>query len=274
MELIYLANGQACYLKEKLGEKYIVNKIYEQEHYYGEDSEMVEFVDETDIVVDAIFKTPPIPKFSEEVTQLIKTKKELQNSISSLTLEKSKLSREVEILTKTKISNNSFILNKTELINAKKLALFPKDRVMPKVLSNREKRFSGLKVSMEVKISSYEERYWGYALTYDGGYSYGDFLCPKYGILIDPTDEEIEETIKKRLIEIEFSESEIASVDDKYLTPSQIGVKNSYITNKKLKEKEKLQKQLIEIQDNLKRANEALSKLELEPNKQDPITNK
>lgn len=253
MELVYLTNGQACYLKEKIGEKFIVNKVFEHEQYYGEDSEMVEFIDENDIVVDVIFKAPPVPKFSNEITELIKKKDELQNDVLLLTSEKSKLSNEVAKLTTTKITKDKFILNKTELINAKTIALFSKDSVMPKVMDNENKSFRGLKVSMETTISSGEERYWGYKIYFDEGYSSGDFLCPKYGILINPTENEIEETIKKRLLEFKFDDYKIARIDDKYLTSAQIEIKNTYLANEKLKEKEKLDKQLVEIQEKLKK---------------------
>ena len=253
MELVYLTNGQACYLKEKIGEKFIVNKVFEHEHYYGDDSEIVEFIDENDIVVDVIFKAPPVPKFSNEVAELIKKKGELQNDVRLLTSEKSKLSNEVAKLNTTKITKNKFILDKTELINAKTIALFSKDSVMPKVMDSENKSFRGLKVSMEATISSSEERYWGYKLYFNEGYSSGDFLCPKYGILINPTENEIEETIKKRLLEFKFDDYKIARVDDKYLNPSQIEIKNTYLANERLKEKEKLNKQLVEIQEKLKK---------------------
>lgn len=255
MELVYLTNGQACYLKEKIGEKFIVNKVFEHEQFYGDDSEMVEFIDENDIVVDVIFKAPPIPKFSSEVAELIKEKDELQQDVRLLKSERSKLSNEVAKLTTTKTTKNKFILNKTELINAKMLALFPKDSIMPKVFDSKDKRFAGLKVSMETTVGSNEERYWGYKLYFDEGYSSGDFLCPKYGILINPTEEQIEETIKKRLSEFKFDEYKIARVDDKYLTQSQIEIKNTYLSNEKLKEERKLNEQLVEIQEKLKKFN-------------------
>lgn len=250
MELVYLKNGQACYLKEKIGEKYIVNKVFEHEQYYGEDSEMVEFIDDNDIVVDVIFKAPPVPKFSYEIAELIKKKDELQNDIRLLTSEKSKLSNEVAKLNTTKITKNKFILNKTELINAKTLALFAENSIMPKVFDSKDKSFDRLKVSMETTVGSNEERYWGYKLYFDGGYS-GDYLCPKYGILINPTEIEIKETIKKRLFEFKFSDYKIAQIDDEYLTPSLIEIKNTYLANERLKEKEKLNKQLVDIQEKL-----------------------
>lgn len=253
MELVYLTNGQACYLKEKIGEKYIVNKIFEHEQFYGDDSEMVEYVDENDIVVDVIFKVPPIPKFSNKVAELIKKKDELQNDIRLLTSEKSKLSNEVAKLNTTKITKNKFILNKTELINANTLALFAKNSIMPKVFDSKDKKFAGLKVLMETTVGSNEERYWGYKLYFDDGYPSGDFLCPKYGILINPTENEIEETIKKRLLEFKFDDYKIALIDDKYLTSSQIKIKNTYLANERLKEKEKLDKQLVAIQEKLKK---------------------
>lgn len=124
---------------------------------------------------------------------------------------------------------------------------------MPKVFDSKDKRFAGLKVSMETTVGSSEERYWGYKLYFDEFYSSGDFLCPKYGILINPTENEIEETIKKRLLEFKFDDYKIARIEDKYLTPSQIEIKNAYLVNERLKEKEKLDKQLVEIEEKLKK---------------------
>lgn len=255
MELVYLANGQACYLKEKIGEKYIVNKIFEHEQFYDEDSEIVEFIDETDIVVDEIFKNPPIAKFSDKVAELVKEKDELQNAVRLLKSEKTKLSNEIAKLNTTKITNDKFILNKTDLINAKTLALFAKDSIMPKTFDSKDKNFRGLKVSMSAEICSNKESYWGYKLYFDEGYSSGDYLCPKYGILINPTENEIEETIKKRLIEFSFDDYKIARVDDKYLTSSQIEIKKTYLENERIKEKERLVKQLEEIQKQLNNFN-------------------
>lgn len=258
MELVYLKNGQACYLKEKIGDKYIVNKIFEYEQYYGDDSETVEFIDEVDIVVDAIFQSPPVAKFSDEVIRLGKQKDKLKDDIKLLTSEKTKLSNEIAKLNTTKITNDKFILNKTDLINAKTLALFAKDSIMPKTFDSKDKNFRGLKVSMSTAICSNEESYWGYKLYFDEGYSSGDDLCPKYGILINPTESEIEETIKKRLIEFEFDDYKIARVDDKYLTSSQIEIKNAYLANKRIKEKERLVEQLEEIQKKLNNFNNIL----------------
>lgn len=251
MELVYLSNGQACYLKEKIGERFIVNKIFEYEQFYGEHSEMVETVDYTDVVVDSIFHTPPIEKFSSEILELKKTKHDLQKDIILLQKEKSQLTKDVSDITKTKISSDKFIINKTDLINAKTLALFPKDSVMPKIMDSTDVNFRGLKVLMETTVSSNEERYWGYKLYYDQGFPYSEFLCQKYGILINPTEEEIEETIKKRLLEFEFEDYKLCSVDDKYLTEELLKRKNNYLSEKRLKEKDNLQKKLIDIQQQL-----------------------
>jgi hypothetical protein len=54
-------------------------------------------------------------------------------------------------------------------------------------------------------------------------------------------------------LEFKFDKYKIAYVDDKYLTPSQIEIKNTYLANERLKEKEKLDKQLVEIQEKLKK---------------------
>lgn len=265
MELVYLTNGQSCYLKEKIGERFIVNKVFEYNQIYGENSEIVEFIDDNDIVVDVILKSPPIPKFSSEVSDLIKKKDELKKDIRLLISEKLKLNNEVVNLT-TKITTKQFILNKTELINAKTLAFFPKNSIMPKVFDSQNKNFSGLKLLMETRINSNEENCWGYNIYFNESSS-GEFLCPKYGVLINPTVDEIDETIKKRLSEFKFNDYQIASIDNKYLTPDQIEIKNTYLSNEKLKERTKLNKQLIELQEKIKE-NQKLEKQLIEDQEQ------
>jgi len=104
MKRVYLATGQPCYLKEKIDQRYIINKIFVHGQFYGDDSETVELIDENDFIVDAIFKTPPILKFSNEIADLIKQKGELQNDIKLLISEKLKLSNEIRELTTTKIT--------------------------------------------------------------------------------------------------------------------------------------------------------------------------
>lgn len=255
MELVFLSNGQACYLKEKIGSKFIVNKIFEYED--GENG-WQEISDDNDIVVDNVFNKPPIEKVDSEIKELSKVKISLNNEISELQSKKRTIEYGINQITKTQVNNQKFIINKTELINAKVIVLFPKGQVMPYTMDNADKSFRGLKISMEIKISEREERSWGYKLYYDRGNDYGTFLCEKYGILIDPTEDQIEQTIFKRLSEIEFDDNQIAKCDDKYLTEKQREIKNNFLSEKSKKDKAYLEKQIEEATKKLSQLNSEL----------------
>lgn len=247
MELVFLSNGQACYLKEKIGSKYIVNKVFE---YEDEENGWQEIQDANDIVVDAVFNKPPIEKIDAEIKELQLKKNETLSEISELESKKRTVKNEVDQITKTQISNSKFIINRSDLLNAKSLALFVKDRPMPKIMDSSNKSFRGLKVSLTVEISTGIERSWGYQLYYDYDGS-SDYLCEKYGILINPTQEEIDATIVKRLNEFEFSDYWMKNVPDNYLSEAQKKNKTEYFESEKAKEVEKLKKQLQETEEKL-----------------------
>lgn len=223
MNIVYLSNGQACYLKEKIGNKFIVNKVFE---YEDEDYGLQEVKDTNDIVVDAVFDKPPVEKIDAEIKELQIKKNQTISEISELESKKRTIENEVAKITKTQISNSKFIINRTDILNAKTLALFVKDRPNPIQMSSNDKSFRGLKLSLNIEISTGIERSWGYQLYFDYSGS-GDYLCEKYGILINPTQEEIDSTIRKRILEFKFSDYWIKGVDDKYLTPELIEQKKS-----------------------------------------------
>lgn len=248
MKTVYLSNGQACYLKEEIAGKFIVNKIYEFE---DEDWGAQETTDNQDIVVDKVFYKKPTAKISAEVKELQIKKQHEIKEIQELNNEKRKLRYEIEQITRTQINNEKFIINRSELMEAKTLVLFPKDRIMPYTLNDEGKSLRGLKVSFEIKISDGVQRAWGYKLYYDYGNDYGQYLCEKYGILINPTQEEIDNTIIKRLAEIKFKDEQIAATDDKYLTDDLLKIKRNYLEASRVKKKESLEKTLKETQAKL-----------------------
>lgn len=256
MQLVYLSNGQACYLKEKIGTRYIINKIFEyDDSEYGQ----TEITDPDEIIVDTVFFTQPIAKISNELKELKSERKVIYEELAKMRTEKTILKNELESITKTQISQQKFIINKTELINAKTLALFPKGSVMPLTLENEDKNFRGLKIVMEIKINEKEERSWGYKLFYDQGSNYGTFLCQKYGVLINPTESEIEEIIIKRLSEFEFDDYKIAGCNDKYLSEKQKQIKNKYLSEKEEKDSLYIEKQIKELSTRLNELKNKLS---------------
>lgn len=248
MQIVYLPNGTACYLKEKIGNKYVINKIYEfEDEEYG----IQETIDDQDIIVDKVYNSKPTEKIDYEIKELQVKKESLNKEIEELISSKRVLKTDIERITKTQIDNKKFIINRTEIMNAKTLALFPQRSTMPLLLDGEKKNFRGLKVNFEIQISNGEERKWGYKLYYDYGNDYGQYLCEKYGILINPTEEEIANTIRKRLSEIKFDDYAIAATDDKYLTEDLLKIKKNYLKEKNEKEVENLKRVLRQTQEKL-----------------------
>ena len=73
----------------------------------------------------------------------------------------------------------------------------------------------------------------------------------KLRILINPTEEEIANTIRKRLSEIKFDDYAIAATDDKYLTEDLLKIKKNYLKEKNEKEVENLKRVLRQTQEKL-----------------------
>jgi hypothetical protein len=255
MKLVYLKTGQQAYLKEQIGDRFIVNRINVYIDYYGDQEREVEIEGE-DEIVNEVFKNPPKEKIDAEIIELKAKKKAIEEEIKTLQNSKSKLNIEVSQITKTKVDSEKFIINRSDILKAKELVLFPKDTVMPIIRKSEDKSMRGLKVAFDISISTGEERAWGYKLYYDYNDTYSQYLCEKYGILIDPTQEEIDEVIIKRLNELTFSDYNISLVPDDYLSEKLLDIKKNYLEDKRIKDKtlkeaqiEKLKKEIEKLQE-------------------------
>jgi len=234
MKTVYLKNGQQANLIEQIGERFVIQRIMSYENYDYEGNAYPCEVEGADEVVNEIFDNPPKDKIDSKILELEEKKKNVEAEILELQADKRKLSLEISQLGTTKINSEKFIVNRTDILNAKTLALFPKNKILP-IIHDKEKRsFRGLKVTLSVEISTGKQNAWGYQL-YEDWDSSSDYLCEKYGILINPTQEEIDEVIVKRLSEFEFDSRQISYVDDKYLSDKHLGIKKAYLENEKAK---------------------------------------
>lgn len=256
MKTVYLKNGQQAYLKEQIGERFIINRINYYVDYYDGDNEREVEIEGDDEIVNEIFENPPKAKIDSEITELESKKKSIEEAISKLNNDKSKLSLEVAQISRTKVDAEKFVINRSDILKAKSLALFPKDSVMPIIKKSEDKSMRGLRVTLDISIADGKERSWGYKLYYDYNDHYSQYLCEKYGILIDPTQEEIDAVIVKRLSELKFSEHQIACVEDRYLSEKLLINKNAYLEDKKAKDKaskeaeiKKLKQELLRLQE-------------------------
>lgn len=101
MKTVYLKNGQQAYLKEQIGERFIINRINYVDYYDGDNEREVE-IEGDDEIVNEIFENPPKAKIDSEITELEAKKKSIEEAISKLNNDKSKLSIEVAQISRTK----------------------------------------------------------------------------------------------------------------------------------------------------------------------------
>lgn len=254
MKTVYLKNGQQANLIEQIGERFVVQRIMTYENYDYEGNSYPCEVESNEEVVREIFENPPKQKIDSEIIELESKKKTIQEDIKTLQNDRSKLTLEINSIQRTKIDHEKFIINRSDLLNAKTVALFTERSVMPIVRDKENKSMRGLKITLEISIADGKERAWGYRL-YEDYESSSDFLCPKYGILINPTQEELDEIISKRLREIKFDDRQISYVDDKYLSEKQIETKKTYLECQK-------QNDLTRKRNEIQRLKEQLDKLE------------
>ena len=260
-DLVYLANGQQAYLKEQIGDRFIVTRIFEY-YVHGNEEDYLDMIeDPQDVIVDKVFDNPPTAKIDEEIKKLLEQRTGIEKENQRLIDENRKLKYETVQLTKTQIDQSKFIINRTDIINAKELALFPSDRIMPIKMKSADKNFYGLNLNMETKISSGETSSWGYTVYYENDYSSSQHLDPKYGILINPTEEEIEEVIKKRLTEGKWEGRHFVGIDDKYLSESQIAAKTEYAQKENQRQIEYYENYIKDYQNKINMYKENLKKL-------------
>jgi len=252
MKTVYLKNGQQANLIEEIGNRFVVQRIMTYENYDHEGGAYPCEVEGNEEVVNEIFDNPPKDKIDSQILELEAKKKIIESEIQYLQTDKRKLSFEISQLGTTKVNSEKFIINRSDILNAKTLALFPKNRVLPILHDKEKKSLRGLKVTLSVEISTGKQNAWGYQL-YENYDSSSDYLCEKYGILINPTQEEIDEVIIKRLSEFEFDSRQISYVDDKYLSDKHIGIKKAYLENEKAKKIADNRSQIARLKEQLER---------------------
>ena len=153
MKTVYLRNGQQANLVEQIGERFVIQRIMTYENYdpeYGTHDVEIEGDQE---VVSEVFENPPKQKIDSEILELETKKKSIESEIQNLKNDRSKLTLEVNSIQRTKVDSERFIINRSDIMKAKEIVLFPKDRVMPIVKKAEDKSMRGLKVIFEIAIA-------------------------------------------------------------------------------------------------------------------------
>lgn len=195
MTTVFLKDGTQANLVASTDDGYVVDpiRIYQDEETgeeYTEPSGKVR-------VVDKVYAHAPVLAINEEFKQISLKVEEQEKLLREKRSELSQLEHKIKNLT-TDLSR--YIINREELRLAKRLILFDKDGIAPKVLDGlRSRKFT---VSYEISQYKGEEKCWSYHLwTEDresGSWSNSTYFDPEYGIMVDLTDEQIKEKTFER----------------------------------------------------------------------------
>lgn len=245
MDIVYLKDGSQAKLIAKTDNVYIVDRlmVYEEEgETYTEPSGRVE-------IVDKVYNNEPVEKINEEF-KLIASKVEEHEKV--LREKRSELSSLEYKIKNTKTDLSRYIVNREELRLAKRLVVFEKDSIEPKILDGlRSRKFT---VSYEISQYAGEEKCWSYKLysdDRDGRYSSSQYFDAEYGIMVDLTDEQIKEKTLERQIKRGikgFNSYSICATSDEWLTPEFIAEKKRQKEADQKKALEKAEKCLKDAQ--------------------------
>lgn len=254
LKLVYLSDGQQCYLIETISEsKFIVDPIVTVETHEGSyDVESHAYR-----IVDKIYDKPPVMKIADEVKEQqaklsdlkqkqILAQKELSETQYQIVKEKTSLSD----LSKWKVDLSKF---KT----CKRICFFMPDELYMIVTDKPKYSYHLFRLTFQIDIQKGEETNW--VTKYDGeGYSaggYKDKIDEEYGFMFDLSDEEIDRLTIERINKKDMSSythlKAMENLPEKYRTTA---ISNRII---ELKEKQRLasissyEKQLSDITEKL-----------------------
>jgi hypothetical protein len=250
METVYLKNGQQADLIREVDGKFLVAPYYTYNGYEGE--EYSEAGTSLEMVTE-VFKSAPVEKLQEDYKSLLEQLKKAQELAKDVEIEKNKAISQYQSLVKQTTDLEKFIINRGELKKAKTFTVFPDKEFLP--ISYPNPNYNGFKINVVINIQTGEEQAWAYKLYKDYNDSYGHYVDMKSGILCDLSEEEIDRITKERIASRPvdyFSRSRIDDVDDRFLTPELIDIKNKAIAESKQKSIVKLNKEISDAQEKLK----------------------
>ena len=262
----YLKSGEKVILKEKLSEtRFLVEKFM---YYSGYEGDPFEDTSGEEVVVNAIFISPPEDVYFDKIETKLKALDSINTEIDEKNNQLSIIKKELA-LSKNEIENNSKkltdldkgIINRNQFRECNEVVIFLENRIMP---IRRKGGMRGLKISLEINIATGEEKRWVYRLYDDGDNSLsGEYIEKNSNILFDPDEETVINEIKRRIKLGKFSASQISLVDDIYLDEADQEIKFNEILQRDIKEhskyegeiklcEEKLNKLSIKIANNIK----------------------
>jgi len=265
-KVVYLENGQEADLIKKIGDEYLVAPYMV---YYGYENEVYSEPTDSLRLVKKVYEKPPIEKVSEEYEKVLDEIKIKKSKLSKVIREFDKLTRTNHELSMKTMDLENLIFNRGEIKNAKRISYFTEKTIKHTDFVTNSRY--NLKLSFDVEIMTGNTRVWAVRLS-DSDYSShssADHIDNKYGILVDKTDEELEELTIKRGADYTasyFSEKAIEQCEDKYLTESLIKFKQELLEKSKLYNIKRLETDVRKAEEELRVMHTKLDNLNRDDN--------
>ena len=247
--IVFTTNGiKAHLIEETKSGKFIIDPLV---CYYEGDEEFLETSNKP-MIVDRIFTKPPVEVIDEKIKEKKDEFNKMSTQLTELRKEKYAITRELE---EKKTSLEKGIIDLSEIRDAKRITAFTSSHINPHDYNFKK---YGCKISTSICIRSGELRCWE-TKVYEDDDSYSgcsNFVDPKYGFLIDKTDEEIIEIAKERASKKDWSDFEIERAEDKYLPDELIEKKKEIKKRKRGIEVKKIHDKIEQLQSSLKEMEE------------------
>jgi hypothetical protein len=257
MSRIYLASGQEAELLSKTDNgQFVVSPIYET--YSGDECYEHQGAP---IIVNEVFETEPIEKFSEECKRLINMSLELRQEAQGLTSERQTLRNDIHRLKNESNDLNRWIVDLSKFKTCKRFAFFITDAVMPVVVDTEKiyKSSDRWKLSFYVGISNGKIQEWLSGYHFEDQHTSDHKVDQKYGYMFDISDEDLVKIANERSETIDLERlswhQKADKIKEPYITPrirqwleeNRLRVKQSTIENLK-RDIEQKQNQLTELE--------------------------
>lgn len=260
MKTIFLKDGRMADLVTKTDKGYLVDPYVTWNDYDGQQesapSGNVELVGE-------IYDSAPVELIEEHYKKVLDKVNAQELIYEARQAELNKLNSAVVRLRAEKTNLERYIINREELRTAKRLILWAKDEIAPRIMDGTKSH----KFTVSYQISQYagKERVWCYELyseEEEGWSTYSRYFDEKYGIKADLTDEEILALTIERIPRFKEDyhswEHVLMRTPDEWLSPELIEEKKSLKEQERNAELEKAQKDLQAAQDRVDKLKSAL----------------
>lgn len=242
----YLRNGEAVELHESLENgQFIIERMFYYEDYEGNGEFEPNGIKE---VVKEVFKKPPIEKKHDDLIKIIEKTEAKNKELAEIETQIRSAKAELRESEKYKTDIEKHIINRSEILNAKSITVFNGYKAYT-LTEDKENR--NLRLTYRLDVFDGKLSQWVYELDWEGREGFSKTINPKYGLLLNATEDKILEICKQIVIDKEeISDSDLRRVDllpDEYLTDGLKQRRIELLENERLEDIEK-QEETIKIE--------------------------